>query len=250
MNRRRPAPPLPAKEEWDFRQVPVEAVADCVLWEYSRQSDVVRPAIKEWMESKVSGETVVQHLCDGAVTRSCFIGGATPAHREVYEEGLRVTKDFRLLQLIEYRKDFPAPWLRKPPKYAVDHNGNLVRPRRVTVIEGRRKLMNGDLVLQVDWTEATAEEIISEFRCWVRTEAKKHADEMRQRGKPGQLPFDPLKWLAALRLKNAGFTYEAAYTALEGCSDGGNVIPIYSEPGGWSRAIRNANCRLRTMETR
>ena len=91
---------------------------------------------------------------------------------------------------------------------------------------------------------------MADFEKWLRAEAKKHP-EMKQRGKPGQVQIEPLKWLAAYRLRSAGFTFEQAQKKIVAYHDGERVdLPLYADKSRWSNAISRARARLAELEAK
>lgn len=246
MSKRRPVPPLPQKEEWDFRQVPDEALADCVLWEYARESDVLRPAIEEWLATEIEGKTVREHYRDGRI-REFWLGGVRHSRLTMGEVEMMDPDrfgDWRLFELLLLRDDFPAPWLANPIT-TKEPTGE-----RVMVEQPDGRPLRYGYHLYVAWRGATVEEVVASFEKWAREEGQKHRRRMRKPGTPGHLPVDPLKGLVALRFKKAGFTYESAYAALVSYPEKRKKrrLPIYSDAPGWSKAVSNAKRHLRTLE--
>jgi hypothetical protein len=113
-------------------------------------------------------------------------------------------------------------------------------------------------LLKIHWAGNSVQSIMSQFERWLRVEARNHAEEMCM-GKRTQIPYEPLKQLAALRFKKLGFTFGEAkeflskklgFTVdedgefLSPKSKGERVIPYYRDESGWSRAILAAKKRL------
>ena len=147
---------------------------------------------------------------------------------------------------MERKPDFPLPWLvgRLPvPKYA--------RGRRVIYtphLAGYQWVGSSTYPLDIEWQGATIDEIVDDFRDWVRVQAKHHP-EMKGRGRAGQLQIAPLTWLAAYRIHKAGVTFEDAWFRLEAEPNHYGHLPIYSEKSGWSDAIKNATGLLSQIES-
>jgi hypothetical protein len=101
---------------------------------------------------------------------------------------------------------------------------------------------------------------------------------MKPAGKRGQSLIEPLKWLAAYRLKQAGLAYREAQALLDVYLDPANVayrneaarlgviniprfpkaahakgkrqiLPVFSDAAGWSTAISRAKRKLAELES-
>lgn len=96
--------------------------------------------------------------------------------------------------------------------------------------------------------DATTEELVVEFKNWLRDARKGRGPK---RGKGGKrMRFDLLKSLGALRLSEHGFTYDEAQNFLldqhkqEGVYGEPAVWPFYREKSGWSDALKRAKTAI------
>lgn len=257
---KRPAPTLPPQAEWDFRQIEDLALPDATLWEYARQSPKLRTAICRWYDTRADGSTL-RTLIRRGWWRRPPTGEARSRRGALRTAAIVATGNLRLAELIALRPDFPAPWTARPLKYRINPD-SIVRVSCQTfekcldslaaapthVRDGVLRARRGHYMVRIDWAAGTVQEIIADLSRWVRREAANHP-ERQKTGKPSQAPVDPLKWLAALRLKQAGFTFEAAQDAIADHNDGGRLMPYYIDESSWARAVKRAKTRLAEIES-
>jgi hypothetical protein len=265
---KKPAPKLPPAYEWDFRQTDDLLLETVTLYEYARSNDGVREDTRRWLASEVEGKTLGSQLL--AALRS----GDGKRHRKLVSahmsEGLKATRDWELFNLItDHRPDFPAPFFaygKSPITINVNSKFSRVRIRPLvpTMILAKQACdepgadggTNLDFsqhlqichydshVLNINWQGFTIQEILNDFEKWLRREAGKHA-ERKGKGKAGQRPTEPLKWLSAYRLGVAGFSFVKAQEEIELRVKNAFVknpfLPIFSREASWSHAVNSAS---------
>jgi len=213
---------LPPPEEWDFRSVHPSAFEAAALWEYARTSDKVRPVVENWQKQLAADRR------------------ALPAWPNVMA--------FQVFELVEERMDFPAPWIAKNIRY--ERNPLFSRILCAPLPLSHNRTASCGYRLSIAWDGSTTAEIIADMSRWIREEAKKHRREMR-RGKQSQVQSEPLKWLAAYRLRRAGFTYADAFDplySLIAIDEKTTILPYYAEPSEWTDAIHKAEKILAKLE--
>jgi hypothetical protein len=119
-------------------------------------------------------------------------------------------------------------------------------------LEMRRRISSDKYRLDIDFFAdgrlSTIEEIVADFEKWLRAEVKRTKPKMRigRAAKVEQAAY-PLKCLAALRLRRAGFTYEAAAEALQKIAvtkEDAWFIPCFENAKSWTQAIQFAEKKL------
>ena len=268
-------PKLPPQAEWDFRQTADSLIEIVVLYEYARTHGAFREPLTRWLRQRVDGKALAAHLLDA------LRKGDDKRHRKLkaahpVTDLPRSMRTWELVELIaNHRPDFPAPFFAysKSP-LTVARNPRFSRIRARSFIReavqakaifdedktaGRYSdfgqylhvLHDDDFAVTIKWDGATVDEIVSDFSRWLHIEAKNHKERMKPRGHRGKAPAEKLKWLAALRLRNAGFTFEAAQAALRKFDDSNGLkgsaqkfLPLYADASGWSDALRGAENEL------
>jgi len=233
------APVFPPREEWDFSAIDDVVLKPAIIYEYARTSSLIRSSLCACLDSKIKGRTIRDHLLDSVKA------GHSPDDKisdKVDEAVGGVKNDVLLLIVSTMKPDFPKPWSSFSVKYRRDPAFSRVREKTLfsPMVGGTRHIFD------IYWSEASIDEIVSDFEKWLRKEAKVH-HEMKPRGRPGQLQQEPLKWLVAYRLQKAGFTFERAQEALRsrtGCWS----LPRYADKSGWSHAITHAKSYLADLE--
>jgi hypothetical protein len=263
----KPATNFPPPIEWDFRKVQQPELEIATLYEYARTSDKIREATWKWLNTMLDGKPLGLQILNGLKTGKRFGVGF-----DLEVSGREAMQSLELYNLItENRPDFPTPWLingKSPVTITKNPNYRRVRVEpiektadRVKKLCAMRKAHGGKLgeadwfkevyaenfMMSIRWHGFTVKEITADFEKWLRGEAKNHP-EMKQRGRAGQMPVAPLKWLAAYRLHKAGVTFEAAQIRLEMEKDSYGYLPRYSEKSGWSDAIKNAKRLIAKVE--
>lgn len=250
------------------------SLPDATTWEYARTSNKVREAALRWIASRVGGKTIRQHIKERMFSDSNLANKQLSAElwKGAMKPGLKAVGDFRLLELItESQRTFPDPWTkvavryRRNPKFRRAMIVPMEREhRRVTEMldehgaDGTRKILSAfqhnwemerrSFKITIDWRGHTLKDILEDVEQELRKEAKKHPELLR--GKAAQAPIEPLKWLAAYRLKLAGHTYESAQklvTRLTDWSDN-RILPVFADKSGWSDATSRAKNRLADLE--
>ena len=224
---------LPAREEWDFRDVePGECRVAC-HWEYMRRHYRV--------------------LSEAAVPAGEGLGGNTsvmdgPAHfhgaaREFFPRAWVTLSQADRHRVMDSFPPIPALQVRTLRDFL---------PRLHGAMYANSKLGQGFFshayVILPNFTGAGVEAVIREFKKWARSEARHHRRSAR--AKAAMLPFDALKWLAVWRLDEArrgvGVTFARTREALlsyrkknpQACLQ--DVFPIYSSHGAWCKARSDA----------
>ena len=263
----KPAPTPIEKAEWDFRKVDAEPLSlpDATVWEYARTSNEVREAALRWIASRVGGKTIRQHIKEGRLSGS----NDASLWDTAMMPGLKAVRNFRLLELItESQRTFPDPWTKVPvgyrrnPKFRRAMIVPMEWKYRHTIemlerngAEKTRNILNAlksdwgrkrrSFHITIDWQGHTLKDILEDVETELRKEAKNHPELLR--GKAAQAPIEPLKWLAAYRLKLAGHTYESAQKLVNPSRDN-RIVPAFADKSGWSDAISRAKNHLAALE--
>jgi hypothetical protein len=283
----RATPKLPAATEWDFRPVDRILLAEAAEYEYTRQSDKIRALLVRWLETPINGKGVRQHILDAAIKRqvdaqaagstspglldSCFPSGILD---EIIKVGQELTPQcfYFYESILQHRPDFPNPWTSCKVKGAWNEKFKRVhlRPmdqelkfffKRAEEWPGGRKdyleKISGsyltdkyrmDIDFFADGRLSTVKEIVADFEKWLRSEVKRTGQKMRV-GRVAKVEHAayPLKCLAAFRLRRAGFTYDAAASALQRIAttkEDAWFIPLFENAPSWTKAIQFAEKKL------
>ena len=241
------------------------SLPDATVWEYARTSNEVREAALRWIASRVGGKTIRQHIKEGRLSGS----NDASLWDTAMMPGLKAVRNFRLLELItESQRTFPDPWTKVPvgyrrnPKFRRAMIVPMEWKYRHTIemlerngAEKTRNILNAlksdwgrkrrSFHITIDWQGHTLKDILEDVETELRKEAKNHPELLR--GKAAQAPIEPLKWLAAYRLKLAGHTYESAQKLVNPSRDK-RIVPAFADKSGWSDAISRAKNHLAALE--
>ena len=220
---------LRVPEEWDFREVRDEELAQAVEYEFMRENNTRRGAAVSWLESKVKRVSVREILLNGE------------------DVPLSGTADKLHCGVAYFFPLFPIPWMAmEPESRMVDFAfGDTLPAVHVFTVPGASPVWmkyfesRGGMLLDVQWNRKT-EDIIRDFGKWIRAEAKKRK---RSSGKASYAPYHKLKQLSALRLHKAGLSYEKAQVFIKENASGNNpndILPIYASQGSWHDAVNSA----------
>ncbi|MBI5384257.1 MAG: hypothetical protein HZA90_06175 [Verrucomicrobia bacterium] len=296
---------IPPAVEWDFRAVTSDALPTACLYEYCRASRKVQQTARRYFGTQSNGKTIRERLI-AAVNKRDFGAVDRLQIATGYFEDFGVwmglekptgpLKDFYLPVevfdlLTAKRPDFPEPWLAVPLRFQRNRRFSRIR------IASRANVPSpangwpppsfdfaefpGDgswmpYAFDIEWPDATVEEITADFKRWLTREAKRHP-EMKPAGKRGQAPAEPLKWLSALRLANAGLTFPQVKALLPvyvdrkdtgkqrdarsaglnladipkapPCGNGCGLLPKFADKSGFSDAIARAERKLAELES-
>jgi hypothetical protein len=256
-------PPSLPEAEWNFSMIDALSLPDATIYEYARTSLLIRKRLCACLDSTIRGKRIREHIQD-ALKAGRLAGreirekvGEAAGYSSSTEESVGLP-----FIIMKMRPDFPNPWAlfrvpygRNPAFSRVtsqpDYPGRKIQDYSIIGVTSH--------ILDIYWHGATVEKIVSDFEKWLRKQAEAHRDIMRPRGRPGQQPTAPLKWLAAYRLKQAGFTFESAKELLDGRkkswpvpwqTDKGwsNGVPCYSDKFAWSKAVAHATEFLARLE--
>lgn len=273
-------PKLPPSSEWDFTDISPEEMPDAIVWEYARTSKKISMVINQWLASEIDGKTIGQHLKDAvnvvltnpseSFKRSNLLFEAIDPPRlrsKIVGSSMAFTKavsDICELILIG-RVDFSSHWSAVKMDFQEHRNPvafvSPLKPRILGAIEAFQGNQDTQLTaealgrgyhLKIKWgEECTVQKIIQDFTVWVTKEAEIHGGVKG----PGRAS-EPLKWLAAYRLSQAGFTFCEAQAKLLAHSkkikyawnEKRSILPIYAEKSGWSDAVLKAKKHLTKFE--
>ena len=288
-------PKIPHPHEWDFRAVTPDCLSPAFEYECAREVDALREAACRWLEAKPKhgGKTVRARLIAARGDRRALKrirADHSPWRRKKLPIWLWITIE-------RHRPDFPAPWLSAPvlltkkrmePFFDAQTlseftdeieklaGGRTKAVKAIRALQCLRRLQEGYFVAGFCWSGATIEGITADFKRRLAQEAKRHP-EMKQAGKRGQLPVEPLKWLAAYRLAKAGLTFaqvkallpvyvdptnerkqrEATAAGLKlseiptalNCGAGCGLLPEFADQSGFSDAVSRTKRKLAAFES-
>jgi hypothetical protein len=193
----------------------------------------------------------------------------TPDHHVYYEPDPFLYYEM----FLQHRPDFPNPWTRMKIKGAYNENFKRVRLRPMEqefefilkraeewpkgwkdYLEMRRRISSDRYQLDIDFFAdgqlSTIDEIVVDFEKWLRAEVKRTNKKMRiGRNAQVEQAAYPLKCLAALRLRRAGFTQKAAANALQPFENSSWIVPYFKNAPSWTRAIQFAEKKLAAFES-
>lgn len=279
-------PTLPPAAEWDFRQVDPILLADATEYEYARQSEKIRVPLVRWLDTPLKGKTVRQHILDACIKRQKettdgkLIGGLSThfpkgIETKIFQIGETLTpqRSYFYEAILKCRPDFPNPWTSWKVKGAWNKNFKRVHLRPMEqefkwilkhaaehpkgwkdYLEMRQRISADKYRLDIDFFAdgrlSTIDEIVANFEKWLRDEVKRTNQKMRM-GRNAQVEQAayPLKCLAALRLRRAGFSQKAAADALRDFESSSWIIPYFNHSPSWTRAIQFAEKKLAGMES-
>ncbi len=262
-------PTLPPPEEWDFRPTDPLLLSEAIVYEYSRTCDRTRTQICAWLDTKLKRKKIREHIRDAILATEKNDGDPHDFYpagiwKEVYLSGLKATDSPILHVIMEARPDFPRPWTRanlrgeRNTKFSrvscyplewtfqriladADEADGLKRALEIEsrVAAGRAYELNIDFY--ADGALSTIQEIVADFEKWLRVEVKRSNLKTRT-AKDAQVQQKayPLKCLAALRLRRAGFTYEAAANALQrlaATKEDAWFLPMFENAPSWTKAV-------------
>ncbi|MDD5141515.1 MAG: hypothetical protein PHY43_14800 [Verrucomicrobiales bacterium] len=133
-------------------------------------------------------------------------------------------------------------------------DGEKIPLKKILEIEGRIAKQWGDYKLQIDWFAdgelSNIKDVVRDFDKWLRAEVKQTKPKMRRgRNAQAEQAAYPLKCLAALRLRRAGFTYDAAANALQHLEGSFSwIVPYFKNAPSWTKAIQFAEKTLAEFE--
>jgi len=284
-------PKLPPIAEWDFRQADRILLDDAARYEYARDCENIRVPLVRWLDTPLDGKRIREHIRDAGIKRHAEaqktgaktldildpyfpsgIGG------RIFEIGQKLTPQcFYLWEaIVQHRPDFPNPWTSWKVKGAWNENFKRVHLRpmnevfKFTLEQAERwpqgwkdylkikqRIHANEYRLDINFFAngrlSTIDEIVSDFEKWLRVEVKRTGLKMRT-GRLAKVEHAayPLKCLAAIRLRRAGFTYDAAACALQEIAltkEDAWFIPIFENAPSWTKAIKFAEKTLADFES-
>jgi hypothetical protein len=283
---KKPIPKLPPAEEWDFRKVDPILLRDAAEYEYTRQSKKIRALLVRWLDSPLQGKRVREHIRDAGIKRQTktpngkMLGSLDPHFpkgigSQIFEIGHKLTPQCYYLYegIAQSRPDFPNPWTSWIVKGAWNENFKRVRLHPMeqefkyileradkwpmgwkSFVEMKSRISTDHYRLDIDFFAdgrlSTIDEIVADFEEWLRAEVKRTKPKLRigRRAQVEQAAY-PLKCLAALRLRLAGFTQKAAADALANFENENWIVPYFKNAASWTKAIQFAERKLAEMES-
>ena len=275
-------PILPPACKWDFRQVDPNLFREAAVYEYARSSEKIRAPLVRWLDTVLKRKKIRQHILDAIRAAEKHNGDPADFYpaglwKEIYlsapELGISGLEIGSII--MQARPDFPSPWITDGVKirgerdtefsrvrcYPLEHTFNCLAQRdggkiglkKILEIESRIAKQWGDYKLQIDWFAdgelSNIQDVVRDFEKWLRGEVKRTKPKMRAgRNAQAEQAAYPLKCLAALRLRRAGFTYDAAANALQSLDNANWIIPYFKNPPSWTKAIQFAKKTLAEFE--
>lgn len=270
---------------WDFRAIPDSLLLAVAVAEYLRSWKEFRAAAVEWLQKKIDGRTIRNHILDGAKKN-------LPCFTEKVWESLPQKWNTDFLRL-ETDCAYPVPftWLiekgfiveSKPPEPTLitvpGHPGKSlkldtekfhkevayrrlvnVQPMNKHKVEFVSRMLSFPEVgesygyfLEINFDLHRNEDLVKAFAFWLAQEAKKKR-KIAVRGRASSSKWHRLKQLAAKRLSDAGLNYKAAMPVIAArekavpIDDKHDVLPKYSSPGAWHDAVKEANLIIEKMK--
>jgi hypothetical protein len=212
-------PALPPATEWDFRQVDRILLRDAAEYEYARTCDNIRVPLVRWLDTRLKGKLIRQHIIDAGIKRQAeaqkagakILGPLPDCHfpsgvlDQIFEAGQRITPQcFYLYEAIaQYRPDFPNPWTSSKVKGAWNENFKRVHLRPMDqelrfffkraeewpkggkdyLEKISRSFLDNKYRLDIDFFAdgrlSTFDEIVADFGKWLRAEIKRKKIKMR-----------------------------------------------------------------------
>lgn len=266
------------KQEWDFRQVRQDySLFEASFYEYSRSDKAIREKLTRWLELKFKGKTVRDHIISALKKNQAVKGDAQFAYKEQTQKGFAEFarkkwpglshRHFYLVTAIQ--PNFPAPWLarfsikaNRNPNYShlkieslAWRKQNLKKwiavgdPDEIEIaLHGFEKSYELEIDWRADGHGFRVGDIVKDFERWITKEAKKHK-QWSVNGHKAKPQTDPLKWLAAYRLSEAGYTHHESLNLLDGLLNDRYFLPLYSDKSGWSDAKRRAKQLIKLLHT-
>ncbi len=274
------------RDEWDFREVRQEELVTACIYEYTRSAPI-RATFEEWHSQPVDlagladadfdNETAplrAKITASKAITVSDVIetiGKAAPEETDaanLLKMHLRLMMPFDLAGAdkepiaIKF-PSFEKPWAQLRREFGDGYLKSRLLPGPVGnaavfeylgPAEGRDQILEASpsvtaVEFFVDWNYSL-DELTEQFRRWAASEiAQSTRTDRRKSGRRD--PVDCLRWLAAYRLTEAGYSYEDASNAVHALQDATRdeqtytwALPEYGNKSSWSKAVRKARERL------
>lgn len=270
-------------DEWDLRSVREDELYTALIYEYTRSATRTRTGIQEWHKSVFNIEVLDQlepfddggFLCAAIKDSPGMTIGEAIALR--YDEN-PLTGDDEAKAHLGMHLEFAAETIDAPfvdiriatrftafeyswPRLQRGELGDQYIQSRLfghphgnaPVFQLSGKLDQSDLILEgstvlfeplfIDWSYKL-DELTEAFRQWAASNRPKIPEDARQKsGRKGA--EERLKWLAAYRLRDAGYTYVAAQALVAArkakTTEAGSVeLPIYEDKAAWSKAAKKA----------
>ena len=279
--RRRADPQPPDEREWNFTPVPKEELSWCVLWEYARSSpgNWVEVAVKDWFSRKLNDNSTVltlfrnaPSLCTNSRLAEAFdLRPSSLVPPQPTDEIIKGDFDLRPIRrlghLLSHLPFFPKPWqsIHHPLRteaiqlLADKHIAPIGRPIPPLSIYGKDDMafwflyefLTGpehpdwtrfeDHVLHIDWDNYDRKKIKAEFERWLSAEAKKRLTQRRHGSRQTPFSDQSLKYLCALRLKDAGLSFTQIQDLLKSLPRRNtNFLPIHDSSSTFSSDVRRA----------
>jgi hypothetical protein len=280
--------PLPQFEplspyNWDFRKVPDSLLRTAIRFEYLRSWPEFRAAAIGWLQQKIDGQSIRDHLMDA---RDKKIYG--------FPEKVRKTlppKWHYAFYYLEADCCFPAPftWLlekgiirerptlkNKSTSFTITQGVAIrftekelevllgrfveIHPMNKEQVEFALKMLSFPEIgesygyhLVINFDLHRNEDLVKAFAYWLAQEAKKKR-KIAVHGRASSAKWHRLKQLAAKRLSEAGLNYKDALlkiaehekTAL--LDDKNSVLPKYNSAGAWHDAVKEANLMVEKLK--
>jgi hypothetical protein len=234
----------PSASEWDFSRMAEAELSSAMLYEYARESSLVRGHIQDWQEG-------ITHL------RAFQTSGTAQFLNHAIDPLL---DSFPLVRFRGWFIAFPEPWLEIHSSYKLEREEESFEEysirKPVTDLtnlwdEYRKNLAPSPMfnsgsrvyLMEIDW-RAKDTPIIEAFKTEFLSKRPKEVQAVETRGKSNAR--SALRQLSALRLSRFGYGYRRAQRLVpQGVSE---ILPDYTEKG-WRDALAGATENVRKIES-
>ena len=272
---------------WDFRTIPDSLLLAVACAEYLRSWKEFRAAAVEWLQKKIDGRTIRDHILDARKKNlSCFSGKVWESLPQKW-----ITDFMRLERDCAY--PVPFTWLIEKG-FIVEGKPKSVEPTLITVpghpgkspkldteklhkefacrrlvdvqpmdkhkVEFVSSMLSFPEVgesygyfLQINFDLHRNEDLVKAFAFWLAQEAKKKR-KIAVHGRASSSKWHRLKQLAAKGLSDAGLNYKDAMRMIAErekaapMDDKHDVLPKYKSAGAWHDAVKEANLIVEKMK--
>jgi len=225
------------RDEWDFSSLPKEQVEQCFLWEFSRESEAVRKAVKRWRQQKRQPLPAWCKADDPEEARQLLSHSMPRIPRGIYIDRLEFPKQPWLSVPQPTRRQ----WLKDLPEIRKEGFQSITLrelPRNLQRILKYRFSAYAELVaFRIDWRLDNTE-LREQFRLWLKDHRPEDVKTETVKGKGSRVEQmrAGLKSLAALRLLRC-MTWKIAE---EASAPADADKPLFDGQSSWNRAKKRA----------
>ncbi|HXI73648.1 MAG TPA: hypothetical protein VNN22_25170 [Verrucomicrobiae bacterium] len=272
---------------WDFRAIPDSLLLAVAVAEYLPSWKEFRAAAVEWLQKKIDGRTVRDHIFDARNKNLSYFTGKVweSLPQKWITDFMRLERDCAypvpFTWLIE--KGFIVESKPKPPEPTVitvpGHPGKSlkldteklhkefayrrlvgVQPMNKHKVEFISRMLSFPEVgesygyhLEINFDLHRNEDLVKALGFWLGQEARKKR-KIAVHGRDSSSKWHRLKQLAAKRLSDAGLHYKDALRTIAErekaapMDDYHEVLPKYNSQGAWLDAVKEANLIIEKMK--